>query len=220
MQEIIEEWRTLKENNNYEISNTGKIRNKNTLHELKQRDNGHGYMMVHLYQGNKRKAWYIHRAVALTFIPNPYRKEEVNHLDGNKSNNNLNNLEWCTRSENGKHAYKVGLRTISQEQIEKAKATIMKVNNDPVLREKGLLRAAQANKKKSQTEYMLNSSNQFKPIYCVELKRIFLCARRVEQKLGIKRNTIHKALEKNYSSCQGYHWKHLEKHRFNNYGRT
>lgn len=55
MQEIIEEWRTFKENDNYEVSNTGKIRNKITLHELKQRDNGHGYLAVHLYEKRQRK---------------------------------------------------------------------------------------------------------------------------------------------------------------------
>lgn len=52
---------------------------------------------------------YIHRLVATTFIPNPNNKPEVNHIDGNKENNNVTNLEWVTKSENGFHAYRIGL---------------------------------------------------------------------------------------------------------------
>ena len=66
-----------------------------------------GYYYVTLYK-NKYEA--IHRLVAETYIPNPYRKPEVNHIDGNKLNNNVWNLEWVTRDENQYHAYKTGLR--------------------------------------------------------------------------------------------------------------
>jgi predicted DNA-binding protein YlxM (UPF0122 family) len=57
----------------------------------------------------KSKNVQFHRIVASTFIPNPLNKPCVNHIDGNKSNNNINNLEWCTNSENIIHAYKTGL---------------------------------------------------------------------------------------------------------------
>ena len=72
---------------------------------------------------------------------------------------------------------------------------------------------------KNQNEYILNSSNQFKPLFCEELHRVFLSARRVEQKIGIKRLAIQKAMQKGYKTCGGYHWKEIKKHRFNNYGR-
>lgn len=64
-----------------------------------------GYMCVCV----GRKEYFIHRMVAQAFIPNPENKKEVNHIDGNKSNNNINNLEWCTRAENAKHMYYAGL---------------------------------------------------------------------------------------------------------------
>ena len=71
-----------------------------------------GYYRIGLTDENKkRKMFLVHRLVATAFIPNPQNKSEVNHIDGNKKNNNLENLEWCTRGENLKHAYKTNLRT-------------------------------------------------------------------------------------------------------------
>lgn len=74
-----------------------------------------GYFMVSLFFEGKHKRLYLHRLVAETFIPNPEGKAEVNHKDGNKLNNNLENLEWVTRGENLQHAYDTGLRESSRE---------------------------------------------------------------------------------------------------------
>lgn len=65
------------------------------------------YLRTTLWKDGKRKSLLIHRLVALTFIPNPDNKLEVNHIDGNKHNNFYLNLEWCTKSENQKHRYQV-----------------------------------------------------------------------------------------------------------------
>lgn len=70
-----------------------------------------GYMIVGLNIYNKYKLKKVHRLVAEAFIPNPENKSEVNHKDGNKSNNNVDNLEWTTHQENMKHAYNTGLST-------------------------------------------------------------------------------------------------------------
>lgn len=67
------------------------------------------HLQVKLYNSGKHKAWYLHRLVALTFIPNPYNKPNINHIDGNPQNNLLDNLEWCTQSENAQHAFNIGL---------------------------------------------------------------------------------------------------------------
>lgn len=89
----------------YGVSNDGKVftykqgRNR----EVKQHDHK-GYQRVFLFLGNKRKTHFVHRLVAEAFIKNKNDKEFVNHKDGNKRNNNVDNLEWCTREENQRHS--------------------------------------------------------------------------------------------------------------------
>ena len=68
------------------------------------------YLNVVIYKNSKPKCWYLHRLVAETFLPNPENKRCINHIDGNKRNNNVENLEWCTYAENTEHAIKLGLR--------------------------------------------------------------------------------------------------------------
>ena len=64
---------------------------------------------VELWKNNKREVPFIHRLVAKAFIPNPQNKPQVNHIDGDRRNNHVDNLEWCTNGENVKHAYAHGL---------------------------------------------------------------------------------------------------------------
>lgn len=75
-----------------------------------------GYLKVTLSKNNKQKTFRVHILVAKAFIPNPENKSEINHIDGNKSNNRIDNLEWNTRSENELHAYKNGLAKPSDKQ--------------------------------------------------------------------------------------------------------
>lgn len=70
-----------------------------------------GYATVNLKKEGKQRSWSLHRLLAIHFIDNPDNKKEVNHIDGNKLNNNLANLEWVTRDENVQHAYDTGLKT-------------------------------------------------------------------------------------------------------------
>lgn len=93
----------------YEVSNLGNVRSirKNKL--LKPSLTYRGYLLVGLSKKHTRETWLIHRLVATAFIPNPNNLEQVNHVDGNKLNNILGNLEWCTRLQNVAHARQIGL---------------------------------------------------------------------------------------------------------------
>lgn len=74
-----------------------------------------GYKRVSLRNQNGVKRFQVHRLVAQIFIPNPENKSQVNHIDGNKLNNHIDNLEWCTPLENTNHAWKLGLNDENQE---------------------------------------------------------------------------------------------------------
>lgn len=73
------------------------------------------YKKVSLWKNNSRKYVYVHRLLAQLFIANPENKKEINHIDGNKKNNSIENLEWCSVSENAFHAYKIGLKGVGEK---------------------------------------------------------------------------------------------------------
>ena len=95
--------------NLYLISEEGDVWSIKRGKMLKTQDNGKGYLFVGLHKDGKVKYCYIHRLVADAFIDNPYDNKEVNHIDGNKHNNRVDNLEWVTRLENARHAQDNGL---------------------------------------------------------------------------------------------------------------
>ena len=105
-------WKICVECENYEVSINGEVRRKETGKILKPKVDKRGYLEVGLSLGarGKRKMALIHRLVAQAFVPNPYNKPEVNHIDGNKQNNKCTNLEWVTTKENQNHARKTGLK--------------------------------------------------------------------------------------------------------------
>lgn len=101
---------------NYNISDNGIVTSKRVYadtHVRKQQMNNCGYCMVSLIDDKgKKHLKSVHRLVAEAFIPNPDNKPQVNHINGNKCDNSVSNLEWCTAAENTQHAYANGLISI------------------------------------------------------------------------------------------------------------
>lgn len=91
----------------YTISSNGEVNNGRK--DLKTFTNNGGYKCLKLTNSEGKKHFTLHRLVALHFIPNPENKPEVNHIDGNKANNSVSNLEWNTSSENKQHGIALGL---------------------------------------------------------------------------------------------------------------
>jgi hypothetical protein len=115
-------WIPVNSHTGYEVSSTGKVRSierqvmnsDTTTRTVKSKTKDFmfrsGYAYVQLYQNDERTVYAVHRLVAETFITNPDNKPMVNHLDGNKLNNNVCNLEWVTCAENHQHAWATGLK--------------------------------------------------------------------------------------------------------------
>lgn len=100
--EIKEEWRTIEEYPDYMVSNMGNIKSLKYGKErvLKQEKIKNGYCRVKLHKEGKQKMYLVHRLVALHFIPNPQNLPEVNHKSEVKTENNVENLEWCSHTYN------------------------------------------------------------------------------------------------------------------------
>ena len=101
----MEKWKTILENDNYEISDNGNFRNKKGR-VLKLNTNSRGYLYCNISTKGKVTKVKIHILVAKCFVDNIQNKETVNHIDGDKLNNHYSNLEWLTRKENIQHYFK------------------------------------------------------------------------------------------------------------------
>lgn len=140
---MIEVWEDIEGFENYQISNLGRVKSKERYTKIKNgvmslrkekilklSHNKKGYAQTVLYKNKKPITVKIHRLVAQAFIPNPENKPQVNHKDGNKDNNFVNNLEWLTDKENKQHAIKNGLvdlelRKSNMRKLGKSKKALM-----------------------------------------------------------------------------------------------
>lgn len=118
----------IKEARGYMITSLGRVITvKSDNHSImKPCINKRGYHKIALYDKG-RLTLYIHRLVGCAFVDNPDNKNQINHIDGNKTNNNFNNLEWCTAKENTQHAFKTQLNCNQGEKNVNAKLTAEQV---------------------------------------------------------------------------------------------
>lgn len=107
----------------YKVNNLGIVKSYHTQNHkkpiiLKPIKSHNGYLQFNLMKNKKRKITLLHRIIANSFIPNLENKPCVNHKDGNKLNNNIDNLEWCTYQENAIHAWKNSLFKNTKKSLE------------------------------------------------------------------------------------------------------
>ena len=102
--------REIKNYPSYRITENGIVINIKTNKNVKQQIDKDGYLRVCLYNKNLRTKQFVHRLVATAFIPNPQSLPQVNHIDGNKKNNDVFNLEWVSVKQNVQHSYRTGLK--------------------------------------------------------------------------------------------------------------
>lgn len=107
----MEYWLPVVDFSDYEVSNYGRIRSLKTDVVMKPYTTKGGYQLIKLFKNSKHHPRYVHRLVAASFFDCDYEEFEINHIDGDKENNFIGNLEWCKHSENIEHAIETGLFT-------------------------------------------------------------------------------------------------------------
>jgi len=102
-----EEWRQVEKFEKYFVSNLGRVKKIFPNRELVMQQYSHhkGYKFLYCWHKGERRKYFVHRLVAVAFIPNPQMKLIVNHLDEDKANNAVHNLEWCTEGENVRYSW-------------------------------------------------------------------------------------------------------------------
>lgn len=180
---MIEVWKDIDVlNNDYQISSKGRVINVKTNRILKQSADKDGYCIVHI----RNKTFKVHRLVCQYFLNNDENYPQVNHKDGNKQNNDLSNLEWCTQSHNMKHRFEVLYQIPYNKGKKMSKEFCTKISNA----KKGIRTTG-------------------KKVKCVETNTIYDCTRDAERLLNIYKGCIAHCAKGYVHTAGGYHWQYV-----------
>lgn len=165
----------------YLINEYGVIMSQKNSRIIKPYVRGNGYACVHLSKNGEFNTVNVHRLVARHFVPNPHSFEVVNHVDGVKTNNHYKNLEWCTHSNNIRHAWKNDLIKITEKS------------------------------RKASSQNMINyieSGGRNKAVICKETGITYKSLSEASRQENIQESSINKALRGVYRTAGGYHWEY------------
>lgn len=163
----------------YSISNTGKVMSINVKNKKSYLNKATGYIVQSLIDNGKIKTCTVHRLMAKAFIPNPQNKPEVNHINGIKTDNRVENLEWVTRKENVLHSWKIGTSRITKKWAEAS---------------------AERAKKRGGKKHPCA-----KKVIDIVTKKVYYSAKHASQEIGINKNTLYSYLlgnKKNKTNLQ------------------
>lgn len=214
---------------NYAVSDRGRVKNKKKDFITKLTiDNSTGYLVVNILgDDGRRHVKCAHRLVAEAFIPNPDNKRVVNHINCDKTDNRVENLEWATDSENMKHAFANGLcentRAAAYEQIkrlqampaterqrESARENIIKINKRPKTDKQLETARANINSPVCRERAIYSHYNRHPPIKVIETGEIYCSQKELAEKLGVNQSAICACLKGRREHVGGYHFEYIE----------
>lgn len=222
------QWKTITGFPDYEVSSDGDIFNRRQdrfIHGCLDRTNG--YLVVNLYNDDgKPHKRYIHRLVMEAFVPNVNNKRTVNHIDCDKTNNSLDNLEWATDSENMIHAFNNGLCEATrrsayiqqkrlavmprtERQREASRRIIIAANKRPKTE-----RQLEAAKKAALNPLFRERANyshydRHPPILVIETGKVYRSQRELSHELGVNESSVCACLHGRSKSAGGYHFRYV-----------
>ena len=190
-------WKVIENYPKYEVSNFGEVRIVKNNKILKKSVDARGYYKVTLTNNSERKTLFVHRLVAMAFVPNPNNLSQVNHIDENKQNNNSNNLEWCdivyncnygTRNQRISEAHKN--KTFSTEHMQK-------------------LSKSQQGKNNSMYGRRYEDSPHARGVVCIETQQEYLSCKEASETTGISRTSLCNCLKGRSKTAGNLHWEYI-----------
>lgn len=203
-----EVWKPIEGFPSYEVSNFGRINNIRRKRELNPGiDGSNGYKTVNLYDETGRiHKKYMHRLVAEAFIPNPENKRTVNHIDCDKTNNRIDNLEWATDSENMRHAFN---NNPCENTREAARENIIKTNKRPKTKKQLETSSKNINSPICRARAVEAHVNKHPMIKIVETGEMFRSQKEVAFRLGANQSAVCACLNDRRNHVKGYHLKYV-----------